>query len=66
MPMNWDSEEKLVEKPLTDLRILLQHSLYPSLHSYFIPFKNVQFFLDFDGTLTDKDTCVWIVLMNVI
>ena len=51
-------EEKLVEKPLTDLRILLQHSLYPSLHSYFIPFKNVQFFLDFDGTLTDKDTCV--------
>ena len=39
------------------LRILLQHSLYPSIAPYLIPEKRTVF-LDFDGTLTVRDTCV--------
>ena len=39
------------------LRILLQHSLYPSIAPYLIPEKRT-IFLDFDGTLTVRDTCV--------
>ena len=39
------------------LRILLQYSLYPSIAPYLIPEKRM-IFLDFDGTLTVRDTCV--------
>ena len=39
------------------LRILLQYSLYPSIAPYLIPEKRTVF-LDFDGTLTVRDTCV--------
>ena len=39
------------------LRILLQYSLYPSIAPYLIPEKRT-IFLDFDGTLTVRDTCV--------
>ena len=39
------------------LRILLQYSLYPSISPYLIPEKRT-IILDFDGTLTVRDTCV--------
>lgn len=45
------------EESMNVLRILLQHSLYPSIAPYLIPEKRT-IFLDFDGTLTVRDTCV--------
>lgn len=50
-------EEHSDEESKNVLRILLQYSLYPSIAPYLIPEKRT-IFLDFDGTLTVRDTCV--------
>ena len=39
------------------LRILLQYALYPSISPYLMQEERTVF-LDFDGTLTTRDTCV--------
>ena len=56
--MEWNM--KIDEKPLSDLRTLFIHSIYPNIKQYLLPFGKMKIFLDFDGTLTDKDTCVFL------
>lgn len=60
--MEWCSHEK----PFSDLRILFQHHIYSAIHTYLPPFSKLQVFLDFDGTLTDKDTCVFFAYLIII
>lgn len=39
------------------LRLLFQYSI-PSLGQYYLPLRNRLVVLDYDGTITTRDTCV--------